>query len=319
VRRIPGVTEASFTSLLPLSGDMDSYGVRVEGEDDTKDNGAALRYSVSPSYFTAMKIPLRFGRLLDARDVAGAPRAAVINESFAKRRFGGQEALGKRLRFGPEDGDWYTVIGVAGDVKRSSVDVDAPDAIYITPAQWHWVDNVMSLVVRARGDEALLVPQVRDAIWSVDKDLPISRVATMRELVDRSVSDRHFAMTLFVAFGLTALLLAAVGIHGVLSGSVTERVREIGVRAALGASPADVVRMVLRRGMTLTIAGVLLGLIASGVVSRVVVSMLFDVSRLDPATYLGVAALLSAVAGMACVLPAMRAARVDPARTLKAM
>jgi putative ABC transport system permease protein len=199
------------------------------------------------------------------------------------------------------------------------MDVEAPDAIYVTPEQWHWVDNVMSLVVRSRGDASALTPAIRDAIWSVDKDLPISRVATMRELVDRSVSDRHFAVILFSAFGLTALLLAAVGIHGVLSGSVTERVREIGVRAALGASPAEVVGMVLRRGMTLTVVGIVLGVIASGLVSRVVVSMLFDISRLDPATYLGVAALLSVVAGTACVLPAVRAARVDPASTMKSM
>ena len=319
VRRVPGVTAAAFTSLLPLSGDVDTYGVHFEGDDETKGDGAALRYAVTPGYFDAMGIPLRRGRLIDSRDVAGAPRAVLINESFAKRKFAGQDALGKRLRFGPEEGDWYVVVGIVGDVKRSSMEIDAPDAIYMSPAQWHWVDNVMSLVVRARGNAATLTPALRNAVWSVDKDLPISRVATMRELVDRSLSDRHFAMILFVAFGMTALILAAVGIHGVLSGSVTERIREIGVRAALGASPGEVVRMVLRRGMTLTVAGVLLGLIASGLASRVVDSMLFGVSRLDAGTYLGVAALLSAVAAVACVLPAMRAARVDPSITLKTM
>jgi len=319
VRRVPGVSEASFTSLLPLSGDVDTYGVTFEGDDANRDNGAALRYSVSPGYFAAMRIPLRLGRLLDTRDVAGAPRAVLINESFAKRKFPSGDAIGKRLRFGPEEGDWYTVVGVVGDVKRSSMDLEASDAIYVTPEQWHWVDNTMSLVVRAPGNASALTPAIRDAIWTVNKDLPISRVATMRELVDRSVSDRHFALILFSAFGLTALLLAAVGIHGVLSGSVMERVREIGVRAALGASPAEVVSMVLRRGMTLTLVGIALGLIASGLVSRILVSMLFEVSRLDPATYLGVAALLAVVAAAACVLPAMRAARVDPASVLKSM
>lgn len=319
VRRVPGVSAAAFTSLLPLSGDMDTYGVHFEGDNDSKDDGAALRFAVTPGYFEAMVIPLRSGRLLDARDVGGAPRAVVMNESFAKRKFAGQDALGKRLRFGPEEGDWYTVVGIVGDVKRSAMDVDAPDAIYVSTAQWHWVDQVMSLVVRARGNPAALTPSIRDAIWSVDKDLPISRVATMRELVDRSLSDRHFAMLLFVAFGFTALILAAVGIHGVLSGSVTERIREIGVRAALGASPGDVVGMVLRRGMMLTMAGVVLGLVAAALASRVVASMLFGVSRLDAATYLGVAALLSAVAAVACVRPAVRAARVDPASTLKAI
>ena len=318
VRRVPGVTAASFASLLPLSGDMDSYGVHFEGDNDTRDEGAALRYSVMPGYLEAMRIPLRHGRPLDVRDVAGAPRAVVINESFARRKFAGTDAIGKRLRFGPQEGDWYTIVGVVGDVKHSSLKVDGDDAIYTSAAQWHWVDNTMSLIVRARGDATALTPAIRDAIWSVDKDLPISRIATMRDLVDRSLSDRHFAMILFVAFGVTALILAAVGIHGVLSGSVTERIREIGVRAALGASPADVVRLVLRKGMTLTGAGIVLGLIASGLASRVVVSMLFGVSRLDPATYLSVAALLCCVAGTACVLPALRAARVDPSSTLKA-
>ena len=317
VRGVPGVSSAAFVSLLPLSGLTDSYGLRFEGERDDKDESAPLRYAVTPGYFETMRIPLRQGRVLDARDVAGAPRSAVISESIAKRKFGAHEAIGKRLRFGPIEGDWFTVVGVVGNVKQSSLDVADDDAIYMTPAQWHWVDNAMSLVARTRDDAAAVTPRIRDALWSVDKDLPISRVATMAELLNRSVADRHFAMMLFVAFGLTALLLAAVGIHGVLSGSVTERMREIGVRAALGAAPSDVIRMVLRRGMTLTGVGIAIGLLASALGSRVVVSMLFGVSRLDPATYIGVALLLGVVAAVACALPAMRAARVDPAITLK--
>jgi len=177
----------------------------------------------------------------------------------------------------------------------------------------------MSLIVRARGDAASLAPSIRSAIWSVDRDTPIARVATMGELADRAVSDRHFALILFEAFGLSALALAAIGIYGVLSGSVTERTREIGVRAALGASTRSIVGMVMRIGMTLTAAGVLVGLIAAAVGSRVMVSMLFGVSRVDPMTYLGVVLLLGVVSAIACALPALRAARVDPASTLKAM
>ncbi|HLB10747.1 MAG TPA: FtsX-like permease family protein, partial [Gemmatimonadaceae bacterium] len=160
---------------------------------------------------------------------------------------------------------------------------------------------------------------IRSALWSVNKDIPITRIATMPELLDRSVSDRHFTLILFEAFGLAALLLAAIGIYGVLAGSVTERTREIGVRSALGASSASIVGMVLRVGMTLTAIGVVAGLIAAGIASRVVVSMLFGISRLDPATYLFVAALLCVVSAIACSVPAVRAARVDPAGTLKAM
>ncbi len=319
VRRVPGVTAASFTSLLPLSGEFDTYGVHFEDALDASNDGAALRYAVTPGYFDAMTIPLRRGRLLDARDGPDAPRAVLINESFAKRQFKGERALGKRLRFGPEDGDWYTIVGVVGDVKQSSLTIGQPDALYVSPTQWHWVDNVMSLVVRARGDVAAFTPAIRGAIWSVDKDQPIARIATMRELVDRSVSDRHFALILFEAFGLTALALAAIGLYGVLSGSVTERKREIGVRSALGASQLSIVRMVLRRGLLLIGAGVVLGLVAAALATRVVTSMLFGVSRLDPATYAVVVILLTVVSTVACALPALRAARVDPASTLKAM
>jgi putative ABC transport system permease protein len=319
VQQVQGVTAASFTSLLPLSGDVDTYGVHFELDPDPKTGGAALRYAVTPGYFAAMRIPLRHGRLLDARDGPGAPRAALINESFAKRKFAGKDAIGNRLRFGPEEGDWYSIVGVVGDVRQSSLQTEQPDAIYIMPTQWHWVDNQMSLVVRTRADAAALAPAIRSAIWSVDKNMPIARVATMRALVDRSVADRHFALILFEAFGLSALMLAAIGIYGVLSGSVTERTREIGVRSALGASTATIVGMIVRVGMTLTVAGVVVGVIAAGIASRVVVSMLFGVSRLDPTTYLSVISLLCVVSAIACGVPALRAARVDPANTLKAM
>jgi len=319
VRQQPGVKDAAFTSLLPLNGGIDNYGVHVERDADPRDDGAALRYAVTPEYFGVMDIPLRRGRLLDARDGAGAPRAVVINESFARRKFAGEDPIGRRLRFGAEEGDWYSIVGVVGDVKQSPLDGEQPDQIYLTPTQWHWVDGSMSLIVRARGDAASLAPSIRSAIWSVDRDTPIARVATMGELADRAVSDRHFALILFEAFGLSALALAAIGIYGVLSGSVTERTREIGVRAALGASTRSIVGMVMRIGMTLTAAGVLVGLIAAAVGSRVMVSMLFGVSRVDPMTYLGVVLLLGVVSAIACALPALRAARVDPASTLKAM
>jgi putative ABC transport system permease protein len=319
VRQQPGVKDAAFTSLLPLNGEIDNYGVHVESDADPRDDGAALRYAVTPEYFGVMDIPLRRGRLLDARDGAGAPRAVVINESFARRKFAGEDPIGRRLRFGAEEGDWYSIVGVVSDVKQSPLDGEQPDQIYLTPPQWHWVDGSMSLVVRARGDAAALAPAIRSAIWSVDRDIPISRVATMGELADRALSDRHFALILFEAFGLSALALAAIGIYGVLSVSVTERTREIGVRAALGASAGTIVRMVLRIGMKLTAVGIAVGLIAATIASRAVASMLFGVSRLDPATYLGVVLLLCVVSFVACALPALRAARVDPASTLKAM
>ena len=243
---------------------------------------------------------------------------ALVNESFAQRRFPRRDPIGQRFRFGPEDGPWFAIVGVVGDVKQTSLAMGDTDAVYLTTAQWHWTDNVMSLVVRARADAAALAPAVRDAIWSVDKDQPIVRVATMDSLLARSEADRQFALILFEAFGLVALVLAATGIYGVLSGSVAERTREIGVRSALGASRGDILALVVRQGMMLTALGVAIGLSGAVVASRALVTLLFGVSRLDPITYLGVSALLAGVSAIACWLPAWRAARIDPSITLRA-
>jgi ABC-type antimicrobial peptide transport system permease subunit len=176
----------------------------------------------------------------------------------------------------------------------------------------------MSLVVRARGDAAALLPAIRDAIWSVDADQPIVRVAGMDDLVATSAAERRFALVVFAAFALAALVLATAGIYGVLAGSVAERRREIGVCAALGASRRAILSLVVRQGMTLTGLGVVLGLAGAAGASRAIAAMLFDVSRFDPATYAGVVSLLGAAAAAACAVPAWRAARIDPASTLRA-
>jgi ABC-type antimicrobial peptide transport system permease subunit len=176
----------------------------------------------------------------------------------------------------------------------------------------------MSLVVRGRGDVTALTPAIRRAIWTVDKNQPIVRIAMMDQLLATSQANRHFALVLFEAFGVVALLLAAVGIFGVLSGGVTERMREIGVRSALGASSGDILALVVRQGMTLTGLGVMIGLGGSVLASRALITLLFGVSRLDPLTYLGVVALLLGVALVASWAPAWRASRIDPAITLRA-
>ena len=321
VRQVPGVTAAAFTSQLPLSGDFDTYGVEFEAyPNDTSEAG--FRYAVSPGYFDAMHIPLRRGRVLDERDRAGAPVAVLISESFAKRKFPHQDPLGQRVRIGPDIGHanapWDVIVGVVGDVKQTSLALSEPDAFYTTPAQWSWVDNVQSLVVRTRGDAAALAPAVRSAIWSVDKDQPIVRVATMENLLAASEAQRRFALILFEAFALVALLLAATGIYGVLAGSVTERMREIGIRAALGASRGNVLGLVLRQGMVLTAVGMGIGLMGAAAASQAITTLLFGISPLDLITYLGVVALLGAVSGFACGVPAWRAAQVDPSITLRA-
>jgi putative ABC transport system permease protein len=321
-QQVPGVASAAFTTQLPLSGDYESYGVQFEadaGRGDTADAG--LRYAVSPDYFATMRIPLRRGRLLDEHDIAGAPLAVLISESIAKRKFPGQDPLGQRVRIGPDigrsDRPWGNIVGVVGDVRQASLALNDPDAFYTSSTQWSWVDRVQSLVVRSRGDAATLAPAITHAIWSIDKDQPIVRIATMESLLTASEAERRFMLILFEAFGLVALMLAATGIYGVLSGSVTERTREIGVRSALGAPRGSIVVLVIGQGMTLTGLGVGIGLAGAVAASRVVATMLFGVSRLDPLTYLGVVALLSIVSAIACILPAWRAARIDPMVALR--
>jgi putative ABC transport system permease protein len=315
VQRVPGVASAAFTSLLPLSGDQ--YGVYGAHFEDG--NGYdVFRYAATPGYCETMGIALRRGRFLDEHDTAGAPPAVLISESLAKRQFPGQDPIGRRVHVGPTDRPWFTIVGVVGDVKQGSLADRQADAVYMTPAQWWFGEDAMSLVVRARDGVTELAPAIESAIWSVDKDQPIVRVATVDALLAASESQRRFAMIVFEAFALVALALAATGIYGVLSGGVTERMREIGVRAALGASRGDLLSLVVRQGMMLTGLGVALGLIGAAAASRALMTLLFGVSPLDPVTYLGVIALAAAVSAIACAVPAWRAARVDPSITLRA-
>ena len=319
VREVPGVVAADFTSQLPLSGDYDVYGAQFEGDNIAEEGG--FRYAVTPGYIETMRIPLRRGRMLNERDTTGAPTAVLISESFAKRKFGSQDPIGKRVRMGPDVGQadkpWATIVGVVGDVKQQSLAVGAEDAFYVPTTQWPWADEVLSLVVRTQGDAAALAPAIRAAIWSVDKDQPIVRVAIMESLLARSEAQRRFTLIVLEAFALVGLILAATGIFGVLSGSVSERTREIGIRSALGASRRNILTMVLQQGMRLVALGTAIGLVGASLASKTLVTLLYGVSRMDPMTYLGVIGLLFAVAAVACWLPAWRAARVDPATTLR--
>ena len=318
VRHVPGVSAAAFTSQLPLSGESDVYGARFEG-DGPNAGYAVFRYAVTPGYFETLGIPLRRGRLLDQHDTAGAPRVAVISESFAKQKFPGQDPIGKRFHMGgPAGSPSFTIVGIVGEVKQTSLAASEFGAVYTTTVQWHWADGTLSLAARTHGDPTVMAPAIKAAIWSADKDQPIVRVATIDDLLATAAAERRFVLMLFEAFALVALILAATGIYGVLSGSVTERTRELGVRAALGASPGDVLALVMRQGLTLTALGALIGMTGAMIASRALVTLLFGVSRLDPITYVGVIALLAVVSGIACGVPAWRAAQVDPSITLRA-
>jgi predicted permease len=323
VRNVPGVVGAALTSQLPLSGDLDAYGFSFAAHPDREPgaDGAAMRYAVTAGYLRVMGIPLLRGRLLEETDRAGSPGAFLISESLARQTFGEADPIGQHVRFGPDtDGTrpWGTVVGVVGDVKQQSLATANTAAFYVSSAQWRWVDPVQALVVRTSGDASALSNAVRRAVWSVDRNKPITRVATMEQLISRTGSDRRFASVIYGTFAMAALLLAAVGLYGVVSGLVAERTREFGIRAALGATRADIVRGVLRRGLLLTGIGLAIGVAGASAGSGLLESLLYGITRADPATYLGVVALLGGVALVACWIPARRAASVDPAVTLRA-
>lgn len=318
VRRVPGVELAGLTSQLPLSGDLDLYGVQpVPDEADAAGDRGAFRYAVSPGYVQSLAIALRRGRPLDERDGTDAPPVALVSESLARRRLPGRDPIGARLRIGGPDTPLHTVVGVVGDVRQESLALDQAEAVYIPLEQAPFTERVLSLVVKARGDPAALVPALRAAVWSVDPDQAIARVTTMEGFVAASAAERRFAARLFQAFAFAALMLAAAGIYGVLSGIVAERTREIGVRTALGATRESIVGLVVAQGMKLAGIGLAIGCAAAAVGTQALDTLLFGVSRLDPLTFgLGLG-LLAGVALAACGVPAWRAARVDPALTLR--
>jgi putative ABC transport system permease protein len=234
--------------------------------------------------------------------------------------FSDADPVGQRVRFGPDaDGNrpWGTVVGVVGDVKQQSLASAHTAAFYVVSAQWRWVDPVQSLVVKTSGDASAMTSAVQRAVWSVHRDKPITRVATLKDLIRRTASEQRFASVIYGTFAIAALLLAAVGLYGVVSGLVAERTREFGIRSALGATRGEIVRGVLRNGLLFSAIGVVVGVVAASATSRLLETLLFGISRADPATYAGVIVLLGSVAALACWAPARRAAAVDPAVTLR--
>jgi putative ABC transport system permease protein len=321
VRTLPGVKVAGFTSALPLTWPGGTNSFTPEGmplkREVTYDANDRV---VTPGYFEAMRIPLRRGRLFNETDGKDAPLVAIINETMARKFWPGQDPIGKRFKdASPEEkAPWLRIVGVIGDVRQMSLSEPPRQEMYFP--YWQAKDNWMvprDLVIRTTGDPQTLASAARQAVWSIDRDQPVSNVMTLDDLLDQEVAQRRVQAMLLGALAGLALILACVGIYGVLSYVVTQRTQEIGVRVALGADAAHVFRTVASQGMGLTAIGIVTGLIASLLLSRLLMSLLFGVNPTDPSTYLGAVAVFATVALLACYIPARRAAKVDPMVALR--
>ncbi len=323
---VPGVQAAGGSVNLPLnaSGYAIGRGFIPEGRPLTVDEAKdALFSTITGDYFRALQIPLLSGRSFEPRDNADGPKVVIINETTAKRHFGSPTAaIGKRLsiwsafRGHRSDEEFMReIIGVVGDTKTGSLTGDGGMQIYVPHAQdSQW--NFMGLVIRTAGDPAAFATTLRREVQALDKDQPIYNVRTMDDVVANSLGTRRVSMQLFAVFAIAALLLAAIGIYGVMAYSVTQRTQEIGIRMALGAQRSDVLALVIRQGMRLTVIGVVVGVAGAFALTRLLANLLFGVAATDPLTFLAIPLLLVAVSFFACYLPARRAARLDPIKAL---
>ncbi|PYT34122.1 MAG: ABC transporter permease [Acidobacteria bacterium] len=317
---LPGVTAAALTSDLPLGGSDSYLGFAIEGRPDAKPSEGPESgfHQVSPDYFRALGIPMLRGRSFDARDVRTAPGAVIVSDTLAKRYFPGEDPVGRRVSFGVNDKgerDWTTIIGVAADVRQKGLHTDPRPEAYVPHTQAP--SRYATLVVRSVLDSAGLAASLGREVQAVDPDVPLYDVKTMREVLDGSLASRRFNMALLALFAAMAVLLAAVGLYGVLAYMVTQRTHEIGVRMALGARKRDVLRLVVGQGMALTLGGVFLGILGALGLTRVLSTLLVGVAVTDPWTFAAVASLLGVVSFLACYIPARRAARVDPMVALR--
>jgi putative ABC transport system permease protein len=321
---VPGVHAVGVTSVMPFGGSWSTGSFEIEGYQPPENQPGPwgdIRI-VSPGFFEALRIPVLRGRVLADADRDGAPIVAVVDEEFVRRYWPRENPLGKRFTFGPPDGaadttarEWIEVVGVVGHTKHEGLDADARLQLYVSYRQAP--QPFMAVAVRTSGKPERYVNLLRDAVHSVDPELPLSNARSMDELIEQSVGQRRLSMMLLSLFSGIALLLASIGIYGVMSYSVTQRSRELGVRIALGADRGDVLRLVLRQGMSLALIGIGIGLGAALLLTRLIQNQLFGVRASDPLTFVGVALLLGLTALAANLLPALRAMRVDPAVVLR--
>jgi len=316
VRSLPGVQSAGAIGHLPLSGDIESYAMEVVSRAPLPNEYANPDcHVVEPGYFEAMKIPLLRGRYFDERDGAQSPHALIVNGDVVRNVFPNEDPIGKQLYMG-FNGFTGTIVGVVGNTKDLSMDLASTESVY-TPYSQAPSWNSMTLTIRTTTNPLALARSVHELVLGIDRDQPVSKVRSMDEVVEASVAAPRFRTLLLGLFSLTALLLAGLGIYGVMSYSVSQRRREIGIRMTLGAEHAEVIKLVLRRSLLLTLAGLGTGLAGALGLTHLLSSMLYEVRTTDPLTFVGVTAVLTACALLASYIPSRRATKVDPMEALR--
>jgi len=317
IRHVPGVENAALVRATPLNGNGESYPYDVADKPvaDRQQLPTAQLNVVSPGYFATMRIPRLSGRDFSMTDRADAAPVVIVNDRLARRAWPNESPLGKRIRLGGEDAPWATVVGVVGSVKHFRLAEDPLDQAYVPYPQRALIFT--EVVVRALGDPAQIANAVRGAVWHVDRDQPVWRVRTMDRVLDEARGGPKLTVGLMAAFASLALVLAAIGVYGVMNYTVARRTQEVGIRMALGARRNQVLAMVLREGMRTTFVAILLGLAVAAGATRLLSSQLFGVSAIDPLTFGAVPMVLGLVAFLACYLPARRASRVDPLVALR--
>ena len=321
VAAVPGVKAVGAVRNLPLATEMGDWGLVVEGYTPPPNQGTPGDWQiVTPGYFEAMGLKLKQGRFFDARDGMDQPRAMIVNETFVSRYFAGRPAVGSRVRISsPDTTAWYTVVGIVQNVQHNSLIAKVKPEFYVTLAQFAQTHNTrrsMSLVARTTGDPESLIGPIRSIVRDMDPRLPVSNAKSMRTVVNTAIAGPRFAMQALGMFGILALVLSAIGIFGIVSQVVASRAQEFGIRAALGATPGDLVRLSLRTGVRQALVGLAIGIVIALVVTRAMTSMLQGVTPTDPWTFAGVVVVTGLVAVAASVGPARLAGKADPSRVL---
>ncbi len=314
---LPGVKAVSAVNRLPISGGDPHGDLTIEGRTFAAGEAPGVSYRrILPNYFRAMGIPLLQGREFDDRDTGGRPDVVIINQKMAKRYWPDGDAIGKRIKVGPPENEpWVTIVGVVGNVNHTGLDAEPDFATYEPHAKRPW--SQMTLLVRTAGDPLSLAGPVQRELKNAENEILIEDVVTMNRRLDLSVAPQRLNVVLLGAFAFIALLIAAAGIYGVMAQTVTQRTQEIGVRMALGAQLRDVLKMVLRSGMSLALIGIAIGLAGAFLLTRLMRSLLFGVTPTDAFTFAIVAGILFVVALLACYIPARRATKVDPLIALR--